>query len=477
MNDVEVLIAGAGPVGLFLATELLRRGRSCAIVERNAGPSSYSKALAIMPRTLEIFEIAGIAERFAAELNRIDGVRFVTPRAASYVSFASLRSAHPYIGIVPQYRTEALLADRVRELNGEIEYGCELLSLRDERGVVSAQLRASGTTKQISARFLVGCDGVRSTVRQCAGIAFEGDTYPEGAVLADVYVETDVPINEARVHLDRRGIVTMFPMSEKLRRIVAISPGEDLPQAASRPWLQQRLERARFDGTRIAAEPVWSNRFQAHRRVARHMRRGNVFLAGDAAYTHSPVGGQGMNIGLHDAWNLGWKLSHVLSGDATESLLDTYERERLPVADEVVRRTDVLTKALAHPNPMARIGRELFAPLIARIPLVNEPLVRELSQLDVRYAKRVDNLRLRDGTRLYERLGKRYAIVSQIQGYPHVSVSGADYFEAVMEEEHERIVLVRPDGYIAFESLVTNWDDALAAALGHLRENGIRATA
>lgn len=477
MNDVEVLVAGAGPVGLFLASELLRRGRSCAILERNAGPSSYSKALAIMPRTLEIFEIAGIAERFSAEINRIDGVRFVTPRASSYVSFSSLRSAHPYIGILPQYRTEAILASRVRELGGQIAYEHEVVDLQEESGMVRVQVRARDTMRELRARYVVGCDGVRSTVRQCAGIAFEGGTYPEGAVLADVHVDTAIALNEARVHLDRRSIVTMFPMNENIRRVVVISPGEELPQSASRVWLQQRLERARFDGSAITGEPVWSNRFQAHRRVARHMRRGNIFLAGDAAHTHSPVGGQGMNIGLHDAWNLGWKLSHVLSGESSQSLLDTYERERLPVAGEVVRRTDVLTKALAHPNPMARIARELFAPLVARIPLVNAPLVRELSQLDVPYAKRVDNLRLRDGTRLYERLGKRYAIVSQIQGYPHVSVTGADYFDAVMEEERERIVLVRPDGYVAFESPVTNWDDALAAALGHLRENGIGATA
>lgn len=207
------------------------------------------------------------------------------------------------------------------------------------------------------------------------------------------------------------------------------------------------------------------------------MRRGNLFLAGDAAHTHSPVGGQGMNIGLHDAWNLGWKLAAVLSGDAPESLLDTYERERLPIAGEVVRRTDVLTKALAHPHPVARLGRELFSPLIARIPLVNGPLVRELSQLDVPYAKRVANLRLRDGTRLYQHIGKRYAVVSQVHGYPNVSIAGADYLEAVMEEDRERILLVRPDGYIAFQQDVKDWDDALRAALSHLRKNGIPATA
>jgi flavin-dependent dehydrogenase len=296
-------------------------------------------------------------------------------------------------------------------------------------------------------------------------------------LLADVDVDTGVPINEARVHIDRRGIVTMFPMSDRLRRVVVIAPNEDLPQEASREWLQQRIEAARFNGTALANDPIWSNYFRVHHRVARHMRRGNVFLAGDAAHTHSPVGGQGMNIGLHDAWNLGWKLAHVLAREASESLLDTYEVERLPVAGDVVRRTDVLTKALAHPHPIARLGREIFAPLVARIPLVNEPLVRELSQLDVPYAQRVPNLRLRDGTRLYDRLRGRYAVVSQVHGHPNVTLSGAEYVEAIMEDDRERILLVRPDGYLAFEKDVTDWDDALRAVLRELRENGIAATA
>jgi 2-polyprenyl-6-methoxyphenol hydroxylase-like FAD-dependent oxidoreductase len=477
MNDVEVLVAGAGPVGLFLAAELRRRGRSCIVIERNQGPSSYSKALAIMPRTLEIFDIAGIGAQFSEAINRVDGVRFVTPRASAHVAFGTLQTTHPYIGILPQYRTEEILRMRLQQLGGGVRYGHEFIHVRTSRDAVCATVKTQERTYEINARYLIGCDGVRSAVRQCAGIPFEGGSYPEGALLADVHVSTHVPPNEARVHIARHGIVTMFPIDDEVRRVVVISPGETLPQEATRAWLQQRLIRAHFDGTVLTRDPVWSSAFRAHHRVARHLRRGNVFLAGDAAHTHSPVGGQGMNIGLHDAWNLSWKLGAVLGGEAPESLLDTYEPERLPVADEVVRRTDVLTKALAHPHPIARIGRELFAPLIARIPLVNEPLVRELSQLDVPYAKRAANLRLRDGTRLYERLGKRYAVVSQLHGYPHVTLSGADYLEAVMEEERERIMLVRPDGYIAFEQHVTDWDDALRAALLHLNETGIRATA
>jgi 4,5-epoxidase len=219
---------------------------------------------------------------------------------------------------------------------------------------------------------------VRSTVRALARVEFRGRSYPGSALLADTLVNTSVPLNEARVHMNASGVVTMFPMSESLRRIVVIAPHETLPEDADVGWLQQRLHAAGYNDVEIDA-CVWSNTFRVHRRVARAMRRGRIFLAGDSAHTHSPVGGQGMNVGLHDAWNLAHKLSCVLSGEAHASLLDEYERERLPVARSVVRRTHVLTRALAHPNVLVRMARERIAPAIAGTPLVYRPVLKRLS--------------------------------------------------------------------------------------------------
>lgn len=379
MSDfAETLVVGAGPVGLFLAAELLRRGRECVLVERALEPSMHTKALAIMPGTMEMFEVAGIAQRFANAANRIDGVRFVTPRRSAYVPFREIPSAYNYVSILPQWKTQALLAGRLAELGGEVRFGCTLVDLHQRAGSVEVSLDTSRGSRTVRARYVIGCDGVTSTVRDLAGIAFRGGSYPGTALLADTPVRTSVPANEARVHVHRGGVVTMFPMSGDFRRVVVIAPREVLPQTAARDWLQERLHIAGYAGVEIG-EPSWSNRFRVHRRIASIMRRGNVFLAGDSVHTHSPVGGQGMNVGLRDAWCLAEKLAAVLAQEAPETLLDGYERERLPVAKAVLRRTHTLTRALAHPHPFLRIARESIAPAIAGFPAVYGPMIRRLS--------------------------------------------------------------------------------------------------
>jgi 2-polyprenyl-6-methoxyphenol hydroxylase-like FAD-dependent oxidoreductase len=327
---------------------------------------------------MEIFERAGIASAFAAAANRIDGIRLVTPRRSVLVTFDHLRTEFKYVSILPQWRTQTILEQRVRELDGEVRYGCTLTALQQQSDGVVATIETPGRQRIVQARYAIGCDGVYSAVRNFAGIAFPGVAYPGTALLADVPVTTKLPANEARVHVYDGGVLTMFPMDARLRRIVAISPGESLPECADAQWLQDRLERAGYEDC-IVEPPLWSNAFRVHRRVATAMRAGNVLLAGDSAHTHSPVGGQGMNIGLHDAYSLAAKLARVLHGDAPETLLDTYEHERLPVARSVVRRTDMLTRALLHPHPALRLARETLAPALVRMPVVYRPVIRALS--------------------------------------------------------------------------------------------------
>ena len=377
-RSVETLVVGAGPVGLFLAAELHRRGRSCLLIERENAPSTHSKALAIMPGTMELFERAGIAQAFRAAANRIDGVRFVTPRRAVFVPFAGIRSAYNYVSILPQWKTQALMESRLRELRGEVTYGHTLLSLEQQPNGVRALVQSGGDTYAVRARYVAGCDGIASTVRQAARIDFRGGAYPGSSLLADAIVQTSIPVNEARVHVNASGVVTMFPMNEQLRRIVVIAPCEALPEGAQADWLQRRLRAAGYDEA-LVEDVLWSNTFRVHRRIASAMQRGNILLAGDSVHTHSPVGGQGMNLGLHDAWTLAEKLSRVLSGEATHALLESYERERLPVARGVLRRTDVLTRALAHPNPLLRVTRERIAPVLAGLPVIYGPMIRRLS--------------------------------------------------------------------------------------------------
>jgi 2-polyprenyl-6-methoxyphenol hydroxylase-like FAD-dependent oxidoreductase len=294
------------------------------------------------------------------------------------VPFAGIRSAYNYVSILPQWKTQALLETRLRELGGSVSYGHSLVALKNETNGVDAVIETAEATFTVRARYVAGCDGVSSAVREQAAIDFRGASYPGTALLADCRVHTNIPLNEAHVHVNARGVITMFPMDEHTRRIVVIAPQEQLPERGDPEWLQQRLREAGYREA-IVAQTLWSNTFRVHRRIAGAMRRGNVFLAGDSVHTHSPVGGQGMNIGLHDAWNLAAKLAQVLAGAAPESLLDAYERERLTVARGVLRRTDVLTRALAHPNPLLRVTRERIAPVIAGLPAVYGPMIRRLS--------------------------------------------------------------------------------------------------
>lgn len=388
MERVETLVVGAGPVGLFLAAELQRRGRECLLIERACAPSAHSKALALMPGTLELFERAGLAGAFVRESNRVDGVRFVTSRRAAFVPFGSIASTYNFVSILPQWKTQRLLESRLRELGGKVAYGHTLVRLQDRGEGADADIDGTGGVRTVRARYVVGCDGVWSTVREQSGIAFEGACYPGTALLADVRVRTAVPVNEARVHVHRSGIVTMFPMSDTLRRIVVIAPREDLPERAARGWLQERLRSAGYDHAEIQ-EICWSNAFRVQRRIASRMRRGNVFLAGDSAHTQSPVGGQGMNVGLHDAFSLAEKLVSVQSGRAGAWLLDRYEHERLPVAGAVLRRTDLLTRALAHPHPLLRVTREIAAPALAGLPFVYGPMIRRLALTSKKTARSV----------------------------------------------------------------------------------------
>lgn len=373
----DVLVAGAGPVGLFLACELRRLGRTCVVLERDAGPSTHSKALAIMPKTLQLFQSAGVADEFLAAVNRVRSLRFDTPHRSVSVSFESVRARtpFPFVSILPQWKTEALLAARLRALGGEIRYGHALESIETSDDGVRAIVRSERGVHTFDAAYGAGCDGVRSTVRERSGIEFNGISYHRQASLADVRVRTNVPVDEAVVHVDRRGLTTLFPISAGVRRIVVVTPQEIVPEQLTVAWLQDRIERCGLSATHIEGV-IWSSVFRVHRRLAARMRAGRVLLAGDAAHAHSPVGGQGMNTGLHDAWALAQSLCSALDGD--EGALGTYERERLAAAREVVHRTDFLTRALAHPNPALCIGRELLAPYIIGMPVLRDRMVRAL---------------------------------------------------------------------------------------------------
>ncbi|MDF3300202.1 FAD-dependent monooxygenase [Streptomyces tropicalis] len=373
MADVDVLVVGAGPVGLTAAAELRRHGVDCRIVDRLAVPKPYAKAVGVLPRTLEVWDAMGLvrgalddAVPHRGQLVFIDGkprprVELTLPPEIPY-PFATL----------PQCATERLLAEHLARFGTEVERPTELRSVEMRPDEVEAVLaHADGRTERLHARYVVGCDGAHSLVRKAAGLTFEGDAFPEQYMIGDVEVDWELPAGYSMraVNLDANGamddMLVCIPM-----------PG------VRRYWLSMLRPRARAGGDdgssagdgvldlgdgqgpdlgqiqavldRLSPEPTtastlrWSSTFRASHRMVDRYRNGRLFVAGDAAHIHPPIGGQGLNTGVQDAFNLAWKLALTVRGLATDDVLESYHAERHPVAQEVVDRTVRHARTVRH---------------------------------------------------------------------------------------------------------------------------------
>src|SRR5689334_17394792 len=309
MWDTEVLIAGAGPVGLTLGAALIQRGIGTVLIDRQAEGANTSRAAVVHARTLEALDELAVT---GAMVER--GVivpRFTVrdgDRALLTVDFSHLPTPYPYTLMLPQSDTEAILSDRLRHLGGEVRRPAELVGVRPDADGVTATLRDGGT---IRARYLVGADGMHSTVRELSGIGFTGQAYEESFVLADVRMDWPLPDDEVTLHFSPAGLVVVAPLPGGRHRIVATL--DEAPEHPNREDVQSLLD-TRGPRRRPARveHVVWSSRFRLHHRLADRYRVRRLFLAGDAAHVHSPAGGQGMNTGIQDAVALAARLTAVL---------------------------------------------------------------------------------------------------------------------------------------------------------------------
>jgi 2-polyprenyl-6-methoxyphenol hydroxylase-like FAD-dependent oxidoreductase len=344
--NTDVLIVGAGPTGLMLGVQLARRGVRPLIVDRNPGPSVFSKALGVHARSLEIYSHLGIAER-ALELGMRAAAAnlWVEGRRAARVPLGDIGrdlSPYPFLLVLAQDSNEHLLREVLRGLGVEVSWNTELADLEQRTGSVSAVLRqADGSIREIEARWVAGCDGPHGAVRDLCGIAFLGAPYEHVFYVADTMATGPMAPSELNVYLQRDGFQVFFPMRGPDRwRVVGILPqalaGRDnLEFASVAPSISKQV-----GASLVFQECRWFSTYRIHHRRAERFRDRRCFLLGDAAHIHSPVGGQGMNTGLQDAYNLAWKLSLVIEGRAGEALLDSYEAERLPNAVRLLRTTD-----------------------------------------------------------------------------------------------------------------------------------------
>ena len=461
-TDTDVLIVGSGPVGLFLANECARRGLRWRLIEARAAQSEYSKALAIFPRTLEIFDMAGVAGPFLEAANRVTAVAIITHgRALAHMRFAPEESPYRFIAMVPQNVTEMLLARELRRRGGDVEYETRFVAADQQGEFVQVTLDRKGERATLRASFVIGCDGAHSSVRHALGLHLEGGEYETPFMLADIETNEELPADEMQLCPSEHGPLAIFPMSTSRRRIVATidqAQGDAPSLELVRELLRQRAPRG------IEARSLyWSSYFKIHHRSVAQLRLGRVFLAGDAAHIHSPFGGQGMNTGLHDAWNLAWKLDLVQRGHGNASLLDSYGAERIPVIRDVIHTTDLLTKVMGTPNRFAQAMRDTIIPMVSRLSPFQHAFVQKLSELGIAYGgspiiegpgKRFFDDSMRGGKGIVS----RYLLFVQNNELPSMAPAGKDILEPLRDvvelrpSSHPGMTLVRPDGYIAWSS-------------------------
>ncbi|UNS98596.1 FAD-dependent monooxygenase [Streptomyces tubbatahanensis] len=347
-GDGRVLVAGAGPTGLTLACDLRRRGVAVTVVERGDGLFPGARGKGLQPRTMEVFDDLGIVDAVRAAGGPYP--RMLVHRAGEppvewdMIERAAPRPDAPYaeVWMLPQWRTQELLLARLRALGGEVEFGTALTGLEQDADGVTAQLATGDTVRTVRAAYAVGCDGARGTVRTTLGIGMTGETVEaEPSVVADVRL---AGLDQRYWHIWRdsahgaHGALALCPMpGDDTFQLVAQHATLDGAPGATREALLRELLAARTDlAPEQLKEVVYASEFRVNAALADRFRSGRVFLAGDAAHIHSPAGGQGLNTGVQDAYNLGWKLGLVLHGHADVALLDSYEAERAPLAAAVL---------------------------------------------------------------------------------------------------------------------------------------------
>ncbi|MEP9379524.1 FAD-dependent monooxygenase [Aquabacter sp. CN5-332] len=385
----SVLIVGAGPTGLTLATSLQRQGVSFRIVDKLPVAAPVSKALAVWSGSLEAFAALGVADDFIATGIRMSHIRVGdgAHELAAMPIAEGVDSAFPFTLIVPQSKTEEILAAHLAKAGLAVERGVELVDYVEIGDTVRATLKhPDGTQETVDTLFLVGCDGARSVVRHKTGIAFEGYTEPQTFILSDTRI--DGPLDPTSIYIwwSSAGSIALFPVVPGVWRTFAM---RDEPAGEEPPTLeeiQSHIEASGPPGIKVH-DASWLSTFRVNERLAAGYRKGRVFLAGDAAHIHSPAGGQGMNTGIQDAVNLGWKIASVLAGRGdAEALLDSYEAERRPVAREVVAgAAQKLHLGMVAKGTATRLVRDTLVSIASRVPAVRRKLQVEMSETEIRY--------------------------------------------------------------------------------------------
>ena len=499
--DTKVLIVGAGPVGLTLAIALARQGVPLRIVEKAAARTPYSKALVVWSRTLEMLEIEGIAAQFVQTGMQAHGVSIWAEHKRLvnlHFTEAQIATDYPFALMLAQSETERLLENHLHALGVTVEREVELLEHSAHADSVTVKLRhADGQIETAQAAWLAACDGAHSTVRhQISAARFEGDTLPTNWLLGDIKLESSLPHDEIAMFWADDGLLMAIPFGEGRFRVMG-NVGEGDQSHLPSPTLAdlQHLLDRRSAVKAVAQDPAWISRFVINERKVADYRHGRVFLVGDAAHIHSPAGGQGMNTGMQDAFNLAWKLALVCRGDAAESLLDTYSAERSAIGAQVLKDAGNLTRVALISNPLLQQLRALAVGTLTHLDAVRRKIAAQFSELELHYndsplslappghathlaaGARVPNAQLAGAGTLYSVLNGGRFVVAALGVMPRLSTATQRLAVAVelaansaFEAGHWYVI--RPDGYLAF-SLSSDDPAALDSLLERVIRGGI----
>jgi len=438
--DTDVLVVGAGPTGLMIANQLVRRGVRALIIDRHAGPSLQTRALGVQARTMEIYAQLGIVDRALELGKRGAGANlWAQGRKMARVPLGGAGSnvtPYPYILVLGQDDNERIMGDKLRELGTSVQWNTELVGLAQDEGQVTATLRGpDGTTRTIAVQWVAGCDGAHSSVRGLTGIEFPGAPYEHVFFVADTQATGSMVPDEVNIYLWREGFHLLFPMRGTDHwRVVGILP-PDL-RGRDEVKFEDVIPSLRNEaGAALSFKACsWFSTYRIHHRSAARFRDRRCFLLGDAAHIHSPVGAQGMNTGLQDAYNLAWKLALVIKNQAKPTLLDSYEEERMPVAHRLLNTTDRGFRLIVSDNWLAGLFRTKILARIAAFAMSRERIqrfaFRTVSQTGIQY---------RDG-----------ALSKSLDGLPGSAPRGGDRFPWLR-------LKFRPDGPV--EDSFAKFDD------------------
>jgi 2-polyprenyl-6-methoxyphenol hydroxylase-like FAD-dependent oxidoreductase len=393
--DTDVLVVGAGPTGLMLANQLARRGIRFEIIDRHSGPAQQTRAMAVHARTLEIYMKLGVAEEAVARGAIGTGASmWAGGKWRAHIPIGDIGqglSPFPFVLMLGQDENEYILGDRLKQLGANVQWRTELVSFEQRSDCVDVVLKQpDGTQRQVKAAWVAGCDGARSTVREKNGIGFPGAPYEHTFFVADTEAVGPMRPNELNVYLSGDGFHLFFPMHGTDRwRVIGILPPE--LRARDDVTFEQVVPsvRAQAGGSLTFKSCLWFSTYRIYHRAAERFREGRCFLLGDAAHIHSPMGGQGMNTGLQDAYNLAWKLALVVQGRANPALLDTYAQERMPVAKQLLETTDRAFQLVVADTWIARLLRTKIIFRIAAFAMTIESVRKRafytLSQTGIGY--------------------------------------------------------------------------------------------